>query len=67
MLKNEIGINAGKIWQHLDSKSNCTVKDLKKILELSEKDILLAVGWLYREGQIGMYKENKRQMFFIIY
>jgi hypothetical protein len=67
MLKNEIGINAGKIWQHLDSKSNCTLKDLKKTLELSEKDILLAIGWLYREDQIGMYEENKVQMFYLIY
>lgn len=67
MLKHEIGINAGKIWGYIDSKQECNIKHLKKVLKLPERDIFLAIGWLYREGQIGMYEKNKEQIFFLIY
>jgi len=30
MLKNEIGLNAGKIWQFINSNGECTFKMLKK-------------------------------------
>jgi transcription initiation factor IIE alpha subunit len=52
MSTENIGINAGTIWNVLNEKGEMDVKVLKKSTKLSEKDLNMALGWLAREGKI---------------
>lgn len=52
MMKTDIGINAGTIWQLLSHKGELSVEELKTITERDETQILLALGWLSREDKI---------------
>ena len=47
MDKNEIGLNAGKVWQ------------LKKKSGLKDKDLGAALGWLAREDKIEFEQEEE--------
>ncbi len=55
----KIGINAGKVWTQLDKKGRMNVKDLRKIVKLTEKDAYAAFGWLAREEKIILEKVDK--------
>jgi len=53
MIKNEIGIRAGAIWEYLSSiNRECTFKELKKAVSMKDRDLYLALGWLSRENKI---------------
>lgn len=52
MSTENIGINAGTVWNVLNEKGEMDVKVLKKSTKLSEKDLNMALGWLAREGKI---------------
>lgn len=52
MSTENIGINAGAVWNVLNEKGEMDVKALKKSTKLSEKDLNMALGWLAREGKI---------------
>jgi hypothetical protein len=67
MLKNEIGMNAGIVWQYVDLRGECSIKELKDELKIKEANLYLAIGWLTREGKIGVYEKEKTQLFFLIY
>lgn len=59
MIKNEIGTNAGRIWNYMDSNGECAMETLKKKIKLKDVDLYLALGWLARENKIAFYnKEN---------
>ena len=51
MDKNEIGLNAGKVWQLLSN--------LKKKSGLKDKDLGAALGWLAREDKIEFEQEEE--------
>jgi hypothetical protein len=51
MFTEKIGNNAGLIWTALEG-GELSVKALKKVTKLTEKDLNLAFGWLAREGKI---------------
>lgn len=51
MITNEIGMNAGKIWNELNEQGEQSIKGLMKKLKLSSSDFHMAVGWLAREGK----------------
>jgi hypothetical protein len=63
MITNEIGINAGRIWNLLNEQGEHSVKDLKKKLKLSERDLNMAIGWLARENNI--YQSEKDEVWVI--
>ena len=52
MKKNEIGLNAGKIWQLIDKHGELTLEKMKKKFELNDFDLALSLGWLARENKI---------------
>ena len=58
MIANEIGLNAGKIWNLLDEKGEHSIKDLKKKLKLSDHAIYMAIGWLAREEKIFQFVDD---------
>jgi hypothetical protein len=48
----KIGINAGRIWNVLNEESIKSIKDLKKVVKLTDKDVYAAIGWLAREEKL---------------
>ena len=65
MITNEIGLNAGKIWNELNELGEQSTKGLIKKLKLSTADFYMAVGWLAREGKIVQF-ENEGMMMMIL-
>lgn len=49
-----IGVWAGEVWKGLDKEGTLSVKGLKKLTKLKEKEIYAALGWLAREGKINI-------------
>lgn len=49
---DQIGIDAGKIWNELELNGEMTTGALKKCLELSPFNLNIAIGWLAREDKI---------------
>ena len=59
MVEN-IGINAGKVWMQLDKKqARMNVRDLRQKIKLTERDTLIAIGWLAKEGKISLNQEGR--------
>jgi hypothetical protein len=58
MITNEIGMNAGKIWNLLNELGAHSVKKLKKKLKLAENDFYMAIGWLVREGKVFHFEND---------
>lgn len=53
MLQDKAGNVAGILWNTLSAaEAAMTFKQIKKITKLTEKDFLLGLGWLLREGKI---------------
>lgn len=53
------GINAGKVWSHLDETGRQHIREVKKATKLTDKNLYAALGWLAREGKIKMEEEEK--------
>ena len=58
MDKNEIGLNAGKVWQLLSNNDKWSYGNLKKKSGLKDKDLGAALGWLAREDKIEFEQEE---------
>lgn len=52
MIIQQIGENAGKVWKAIDENGAIDIPELIKETALDERQILLAIGWLSREGKI---------------
>ncbi len=49
-----IGEWAGKAWTALNEQGSLSVKGLKKVTKLKEKELYAAIGWLAREGKLNI-------------
>ena len=56
---NNIGNNAGVIWNVLNANGKMTETKLKKETGLGSADFYTALGWLAREGKINVVVEEK--------
>ena len=56
---NNIGNNAGLVWNALNSNGKLTEAKLKKETGLSGADFYTALGWLAREGKLNNEVEVK--------
>lgn len=52
MLQEKAGLIAGTIWNVLNENGTLSLKQLKKLAKLTEKDMYLGLGWLLREDKI---------------
>ena len=50
MDREEIGLNAGLVWNALNE--GLTLKGLKKVTKLKDKQLYAALGWLSREDKV---------------
>ena len=57
-----IGSNAGKVWIALYEGGRQNVKDLKKAVKMTDKELYAAFGWLAREHKISLIEEDKELM-----
>ncbi|MBO5718457.1 MAG: winged helix-turn-helix domain-containing protein [Bacteroidales bacterium] len=49
----KIGNNAGSVWTVLNNAGEAkSLKEVKKLCKLTEKDLYAALGWLSREGKL---------------
>ena len=52
MDREEIGLNAGLVWNALNESEGWTLKGLKKVTKLKDKQLYAALGWLSREDKV---------------
>ena len=52
MDREEIGLNAGLVWNALNESGGLTLKGLKKVTKLKDKQLYAALGWLSREDKV---------------
>jgi len=50
----KIGANAGKIWSSLSENSQQTLASLERTTELKRDEVLLALGWLFKEDKVAI-------------
>jgi hypothetical protein len=67
MEKDNIGQNAGVVWQKVDAKGAMSVSELKKLTKLDMRQIYLALGWLARENKIYFYYTRDELFVSLIY
>jgi hypothetical protein len=49
----QIGTNAGLVWQALHEDGKLSVKEVKKLTKIkTEKEVFAALGWLAKEGKL---------------
>ncbi|MBQ9202135.1 MAG: winged helix-turn-helix domain-containing protein [Bacteroidales bacterium] len=59
----KIGNNAGSVWTVLNAAGGRkSLKELKKLTKLTEKDMYAALGWLAREDKI-YFTEEEAEIF----
>jgi len=51
-LVDEIGENAGKVWNVLSTRNDIDVTAIARLSKISKEDCYSALGWLAREGKI---------------
>ena len=56
---NNIGANAGILWNTLNENGKMTEAKLKKESGLASADFYTALGWLAREGKVNVEVEVK--------
>ena len=58
MLDN-IGNVAGDVWHYLEENDEATVTKLTRELGETERTVLMAIGWLAREGKLDFEKRKQ--------
>ncbi len=53
-----IGSWAGTVWTALEKDGPLTIKEIKKVTKLREKDVYAAIGWLARENKVKFVVEE---------
>ena len=48
----KIGSDAGKVWKVIDTRRKIDVLDIANILQIEEREVYSALGWLARENKI---------------
>ena len=57
-MEAEIGHAAGNIWRYLDRHGETFLAKLRQGTRLPDQMLLIAVGWLAREGKLGFGKQG---------
>jgi hypothetical protein len=65
-LSNEIGRDAGKIWETLEKHKEMDISSISRYAKLTETDLYYALGWLAREDKILVKKGLLNTMYFKI-
>ena len=64
MNKNQIGTNAGVVWNVLKDNCHWEYTNLKEDTGINDRDLNAAIGWLAREDKIDFeIKEGEDKLF----
>ena len=55
----EIGSHAGRIWKILDIWGEADIETIKRLSDLDENQVNLAIGWLAKEDKIKLDEKNR--------
>jgi hypothetical protein len=59
----QIGTNAGLVWNALSESGKLNIKEMKKVTKIkAEKDVYAALGWLAKEGKLA-FDETEGEIF----
>ncbi|MCK9300792.1 MAG: winged helix-turn-helix domain-containing protein [Bacteroidales bacterium] len=59
-MEEKIGNNAGSVWTVLNAAGGRkSLKEVKKLTKLTEKDLYAALGWLAREKKVVFFEEDE--------
>lgn len=61
-----LGEAAGKIWTFLSENSSSSATKLVEATGLERNEVQRAIGWLAREGKIGVERKGKNEFFSIM-
>jgi hypothetical protein len=64
-MKEKIGNDAGCIWNVLHENGTKSVKELKKLTKLNEKEIYAAIGWLAREEKL-LFEQDGSEIYLAV-
>jgi hypothetical protein len=56
-----IGTTAGKIWHYLDANGATTIAKMTRELQIEEKNIQRAIGWLAQEDKVQIEVVNRAE------
>lgn len=56
----QIGENAGRVWNHLREHPGRQLDQVSKELKLKDSLTFMAIGWLAREGKLAFKEDGKR-------
>lgn len=61
-------MNAGLVWNALASGETMSLKQLKKVTKLKDKELFAAIGWLAREGKLNIEAnlEDEKDLNFVL-
>lgn len=65
MDKNQIGTNAGIVWNILKDNTHWEYEDLKAATGLSDRELNAAIGWLAREDKIDFDMDQNHDRLFL--
>lgn len=56
---HDVGDTAGHIWQFLRRSGKSSLTAVKRGTKAPEPVVLMAIGWLAREGKIDLHREGR--------
>ncbi len=56
---NDVGELAGKVWHFLDEQGRSSLTAVEQGIEAPRAMVLMAVGWLAREGKVEISQEGR--------
>jgi len=60
MLRNDIGEDAGKIWNLIKDNGKMSTSAVMNALQMPERKLLMAIGWLAREDKLKFHVKGKQ-------
>lgn len=61
-----IGDTAGHVWQFLRRNGKSSLTAVKQGTRAPEPIVLMAIGWLAREGKVGLHREGRSLQLWLI-
>ncbi|UCH71775.1 MAG: winged helix-turn-helix domain-containing protein [Thermoplasmatales archaeon] len=61
-LTNNIGENAGRIWELINEKGLINEEEILKISKLNKNEFFAGIGWLARENKVSKENKNKYKL-----
>jgi hypothetical protein len=58
-MQDDIGTAAGVVWHYLDEHGASALSALKRGSRLADPLVLMAIGWLAREGKIDLLRSRR--------